>query len=537
MAFGTIFAPNKMSACVANEAASNFWRSCGPAHEQIEHRSQEYLANRVVHATEEALQYILSFSGEHDALVTCDYFAALIFSRASNEFIMCVEAMIEGSLIEAHASFVNGGGSCLGPNSSKGFVSFWSNIHKLRWRHFFDESMHSVFHRGIERCVFSLCSAKYDSPMTEILNRWKVAVLLPWLQILEGGNHEGNRAHVRSIDSLIHLANLVVDENFVRARVQEFYDIIADFPESMCAVAELRDTLSRTQQHQLLARSLRSTLQRRLLHSGASSSQIIDVYISTIKVLRVIDPRDILLNVVARPVRLYLQRRKDTVRCIVANLTDECSGELYEELHRIDAPRVDYIGDSEDEHAEPGVDWVPRSNKSLVSNSSWIGDILSMLISIYGSKEIFVNEYRFMLADKLIARGSHETSRELKNLELLKFRFGDSSLHHCEIMLRDVEESKRLNKQVSDDFLQITVVSQVFWPPLSDDPLTVHPRAAVFSRTCVYNMSFLQASGRYASVICTHVQCLKSTSQARLEAAGWYSSTRARISQWTKEVL
>merc|ERR1719174_2433384 len=48
-----------------------------------------------------------------------------------------------------------------------------------------------------------------------------------------------------------------------------------------------------------------------------------------------------------------------------------------------------------DEHAEPGVDWVPRSNKSLVSNSSWIGDILSMLISIYGSKEIFVNEYRF----------------------------------------------------------------------------------------------------------------------------------------------
>ena len=30
------------------------------------------------------------------------------------------------------------------------------------------------------------------------------------------------------------------------------------------------------------------------------------------------------------------------------------------------------------------------------------GDILSMLISIYGSKDLFVSEYRLMLADKLL---------------------------------------------------------------------------------------------------------------------------------------
>jgi len=41
-----------------------------------------------------------------------------------------------------------------------------------------------------------------------------------------------------------------------------------------------------------------------------------------------------LLETVAGPVRLYLQGRKDTVRCIVASLTDETSGDLYEELRR-----------------------------------------------------------------------------------------------------------------------------------------------------------------------------------------------------------
>lgn len=41
-----------------------------------------------------------------------------------------------------------------------------------------------------------------------------------------------------------------------------------------------------------------------------------------------------LLETVAGPVRAYLQGRKDTVRCIVASLTDENSGDLYEELRR-----------------------------------------------------------------------------------------------------------------------------------------------------------------------------------------------------------
>ena len=74
----------------------------------------------------------------------------------------------------------------------------------------------------------------------------------------------------------------------------------------------------------------------------------------------------------------------------------------------------------------------------------------------------------------------HETTQEVKNLELLKLRFGDALLHHCEIMLRDVEDSTRLNHRAPCDYLRVTVISQVFWPELSNCALTIHRLASAW---------------------------------------------------------
>jgi anaphase-promoting complex subunit 2 len=285
---------------------------------------------------------------------------------------------------------------------------------------------------------------------------------------------------MHSHETLGDLVSLVLDENYVGVRVRELYNIIAEYPESTCAILELRSALSRTQQHHLLALSLRSTLEHRLLHAGANTSQIIDMYISTIRVLRVLDPYDLILDTATCPVRQYLQNRKDTVRCIVANLTDDISGELYEELNLTSAAEQSFMKEQydEDQFAGPGNDdWVPKSNKPHGMTVRSMRDILAMLISIYGTTEIFVNEYRVMLADKLLAKLELEdTTQELKYLELLKFRFGEAALHHCEIMLRDVEDSKRLNKRIDGGFVQATIISQVFWPVLPDSTVTLHPR-------------------------------------------------------------
>ena len=56
-------------------------------------------------------------------------------------------------------------------------------------------------------------------------------------------------------------------------------------------------------------------------------------------------------------------------------------------------------------------------------------DIISMLVNIYGSKELFVNEYRSLLSNRLLSAFSYETEKEIRNLELLKLRFGEAPLH------------------------------------------------------------------------------------------------------------
>ena len=75
-------------------------------------------------------------------------------------------------------------------------------------------------------------------------------------------------------------------------------------------------------------------------------------------------------------------------------------------------------------------------------------DIISTLVNIYGSRELFVNEYRGLLADRILSGFSYDTARELRYLELLKLRFGESQLHHCEVMLKDVADSRRCNSHI-----------------------------------------------------------------------------------------
>jgi len=68
------------------------------------------------------------------------------------------------------------------------------------------------------------------------------------------------------------------------------------------------------------------------------------------------------------------------------------------------------------------------------------------LIDIYGSQEQFLKVYRQMLDKRLLTNLDDNFIQELKNLEHIKLRFGENSLYACDVMLRDIKESDRLNK-------------------------------------------------------------------------------------------
>ena len=88
------------------------------------------------------------------------------------------------------------------------------------------------------------------------------------------------------------------------------------------------------------------------------------------------------------------------------------------------------------------------------------------MVSIYDSKDLFVKELQVLLAQRLLAVTDGNYEREVRhissewerwvliggiqrrNIEILKIRFGEAALQVCEVMLRDMTDSRRIDQHV-----------------------------------------------------------------------------------------
>lgn len=97
--------------------------------------------------------------------------------------------------------------------------------------------------------------------------------------------------------------------------------------------------------------------------------------------------------------------------------------------------------------------------------ASKTSDIISTIVSIYDSKDLFIKELQVLLAQRLLAIKDGNFDREVRslfgpihdvlvivskrrNIEILKIRFGESALQVCEVMLRDMTDSRRIDQHV-----------------------------------------------------------------------------------------
>lgn len=69
-------------------------------------------------------------------------------------------------------------------------------------------------------------------------------------------------------------------------------------------------------------------------------------------------------------------------------------------------------------------------------------------MSIYDSHEVIVNELQVLLAGRLLALESYDAVKEIEIVELLKVRFGESTLQICDVMLKDIADSERIDKHI-----------------------------------------------------------------------------------------
>ena len=100
----------------------------------------------------------------------------------------------------------------------------------------------------------------------------------------------------------------------------------------------------------------------RILHAGVTTSELLSMYINVIDAFKALDPRGVLLDKVAGPLRSYLRQRDDTVRIIAAsfladvdqtgnvtNPSDEVCSDLAREIQLSDGIEMKID--------EKGLDW------------------------------------------------------------------------------------------------------------------------------------------------------------------------------------
>ncbi|XP_076619947.1 anaphase promoting complex subunit morula [Colletes latitarsis] len=341
----------------------------------------------------------------------------------------------------------------------------------------------SLIHIHIKNHVNQSCDKTFDVSQLESLENWLETVVMSWLiRVYSGGFSKivslSNQTR-NTIDNFKQKLSYFLYETYTRFRIEQLFDIIIEYPDSQPAIDDLRVCLQRTDLRKVLVESLQEALKTRLLHPGVNTPDILTAYIAAIKALRQLDSTGVLLETITEPIKVYLRTREDTVRCVVSDLLDDSPSDLADELVKGESLQLDDCsGDEENENWDK---WMPDPVDADPAKSAQrrMSDIISMLVNIYGSQDLFVNEYRTLLADRLLSQLNYHTEREIRYLELLKRRFGENQLHYCEVMLKDIYDSKRIDGHIQSNTsctlekeqfrISALILSAQFWPPFKEN--------------------------------------------------------------------
>ncbi|KAI0345864.1 hypothetical protein BDW22DRAFT_1353469 [Trametopsis cervina] len=407
-------------------------------------------------------------------------FQTHVFSVLPSSFSQGFKSLVSATLDPRYATtppaWMNSLFPTPGPSLHRWDKPLWLAFEQLGMTERYESLIASVCYEHIEKYILETYAKVWDRECLEEIRIWMTNHVVPWLIMPYAPNAKTIEEARPLVSAMGTRLDYHVCKTLADLRTSEIFDIIIDFPESKPALDDLRVCLLRVDQRSQLVQSLRKANARRLLHPGADTKLILQQYVSIIKCLRIIDPQGVLLFKVADPIRRYLRERPDTIRCVVASLVaDNESGDSLvdsnEAIQPLQQAQVDDYADPnwEPEPHDAGPDF--RTNKP--------SDIISTLVSIYDSRDLFIKELQILMAQRLLAIKDGNFDKERRNLEVLKIRFGEAQLQVCEVMLRDMTDSRRTDQHVQSQnkpetaTLHPTIISRHFWPSLQASTFTM----------------------------------------------------------------
>jgi len=189
---------------------------------------------------------------------------------------------------------------------------------------------------------------------------------------------------------------------------------------------------------------------------------------------------------------LCCRSREDTIRCIVTSLV-EPGHSLGDELDQI--PENDNAGQGlssgvpiQEENDYQLTDWTPDPVDAPIGYKSLLkDDVIESLVSIYENRDGFVKELQTLLASRLLAVKGFDVTQELTRIEILKGKFGEANLQPCDIMLKDLSDSKRIDTAIHEVIpnapIHPIIISRLFWPNLATSAFRFSPRLVDLLKT------------------------------------------------------
>ena len=265
----------------------------------------------------------------------------------------------------------------------------------------------------------------------------------------------------------------LLKEKFISFKIDSFFEIISKFPESKPTLIDMKICISSFDKNVFISR-IKEQLKKRLLYPGVSTRIIIEIFIRIIKIMRIIDSsNNYMLELLSQPIKEYLLNRKDTMQWIITAIINEEDVNMIEDMSKayvknIQSKDYDYL--SSDDEPE---NWEPINLKGIKYNDKYISndfkntkiDIVSILVNVFGSPEKFMEQYKRMLIERKITDNNFEIEQEIKNLELLKLKFGENLLANCEIIIQHIKESKKINNKLfKDPTFDCQIINSNYWP-------------------------------------------------------------------------
>ncbi|QPG76271.1 hypothetical protein FOA43_003657 [Brettanomyces nanus] len=312
-------------------------------------------------------------------------------------------------------------------------------------------------HSRIKMFVNDICAHSWNKPRLSRLLSWVKDELFPRMDRLVPDDEF-------SAVCLVEIAKI----ELAKLRTDEIFDIVIDYPDSKCALEEVRLCLGTAEQQSRLVESFIFQSKKRLLHAGTDSTDIISCYISAIRSFLIIDHRGVLLDKACRPIRNYLKSRKDTVQRIVyALLNTSPENKLIELAIELRNSNNRSMAHNETERV---LEWVPDPVDALPDfRKGVVEDIVESLISIFESKDLFVEEFVKVFSERLLQVTNYDVRDIYNDMHLLKSRFGNQEFNSLDVMLKDMLQSKSIDRKLkgkAPDNVHASIISHLYWPKL-----------------------------------------------------------------------